>query len=179
MSLRSDATLEAFVKKIITNQSIMEIMKLPVIEKDDSEELIDEKRKVLIDKVISKTAQIPILIEDEITPKTINGVTYSEYGKKRITVSFAQSVKLNHDLFGKPQIDIDIYYDNTEMDDVFKLVDLISDEFSGQDLEIELDNEKSFIRNIRCEGQIAQTSMINNFERIGLRFSFFATLYKN
>ena len=40
-------------------------------------------------------------------------------------------------------------------------------------------NNISFIRNIRCEGQTAQTAMINNYERIGIRFSFFATLYKN
>lgn len=179
MSLRSDATFEAFARRIMYNPNIMNILKLPVLTKEDSEDLIAEKRSVLIDKFVSKTAQIPSPLEREFEPKTIDGIVYDQYGKIRIAISFAQSVKLNHDLFGKPQVDIIIYYDNTEVENIYKLLDLISDEFSGQDLEIEINNERSFIRNIRCEGQISQTAIINNYERIGLRFSFYATLYKN
>ena len=179
MSLRADATLEAFINRIIHNEKIMEILKLPVISKDDDQDLIDEKRHVLINKFITKTSQVPSDLDSKIQEKTINGIKYSEHGKKRITVSFAQSIKMDHDLFGNPQVDINIYYDNTDMEDVFKLLDLISDEFSGQNLEVILENQKSFIRNIRCEGQTAQTAIINNYERIGIRFSFFATLYKN
>ena len=81
--------------------------------------------------------------------------------------------------FGNPQIDINIYYDNTNMPHVFKLLDLISDEFSGQDLVVDLGNEKQMIKKIKCEGITAQVAMINNYERIGIRFSFYATLYKN
>ena len=179
MSLRADATLEAFINRIIHNQEIMAMLKLPVISKDDDQDLIDEKRHVLINKFITKTSQVPSDLDSKIQEKTINGIKYSEHGKKRITVSFAQSIKMDHDLFGNPQVDINIYYDNTDMEDVFKLLDLISDEFSGQNLEVILENQKSFIRNIRCEGQTAQTAIINNYERIGIRFSFFATLYKN
>lgn len=179
MSLRSDATLEAFAKRIMYNKEIMDIMKLPVLKDTDSEDLIAEKREVLIDKFITKTAQIPSPLEREYEPKTIDGIEYKEYGKIRIALSFAQSVKLNHDLFGKPQVDIIVYYDNTEIANIYKLLDLLSDEFSGQDLKLELDDGKSFIRNIRCEGQISQTAIINNYERLGLRFSFYATLYKN
>ena len=179
MSLRADATLEAFINRIIKNESIMNILKLPVIEKEDNQDLIDEKRKVLIDKFISKTAQVPYELGSKFPTVTINDIKYSDYGKIRLTVSFAQSIKTNHDLFGNPQVDINIYYDNTEMNNIFKLLDLLSDEFSGQDLKIITENEKSFIRNIRCEGQTSQTAMINNYERIGLRFSFYATLYKN
>lgn len=179
MSLRANATLEAFINRIIRNQEIMNILKLPTITNNDSQDLIDEKRNVLIDKFVSKTAQVPYELGSEFPEVIINEIEYSDYGKIRITISFAQSIKTNHDLFGNPQVDINIYYDNTEMNDIFKLLDLISDEFSGQNLEIIVNNEKSFIRNIRCEGQTAQTSMINNYERIGLRFSFYATLYKN
>lgn len=179
MSLRADATLEAFLNKIIHNKQIMDILKLPVIETTDNQDLIDEKRNVLINKFISKTAQVPYDLDTTFNNVVIDNKLYSDYGKKRITISFAQSIKLNDDLFGNPQVDINIYYDNTEMNDVFKLVDLISDEFSGQNLEVILKDQKSFIRNIRCEGQTAQTAIINNYERIGLRFSFFATLYKN
>lgn len=178
MSLRADATLEAFINRIIRNQEIMEILKLPVISNEDSQDLIDEKRVVLIDKFISKTSEISYELGSEFPEVIINNITYSDYGKIRLTISFAQSIKLNHDLFGNPQVDINIYYDNTEMNNVFKLVDLLSDEFSGQNLEVMIDNKKSFIRNIRCEGQTAQVAMINNYERIGLRFSFFASLYK-
>ena len=179
MSLRADDTLEAFVNKIIHNKEIMDIMHLPFISATDSEELIDEKRIVLIDKFITKTAQVPYELGTTFDDVEIDNIVYSDYGKIRITISFAQSIRTNHDLFGNPQIDINVYYDNTEMNNIYKLFDLISDEFSGKDLLIEVGNDKSFIRNIRCEGQTAQTAIINNFERAGLRFSFFATLYKN
>lgn len=179
MSLRADDTLEAFINRIIHNKKIMDIMHLPVISLNDSEELISEKRVVLIDKFITKTAQVPFELEATYEDVEIDNVIYSDYGKIRITIAFAQSIKTNHDLFGNPQVDINIYYDNTEMDNIYKLFDLISDEFSGQDLIINVGEQKSFIRNIRCEGQTAQTAIINNYERAGIRFSFFATLYKN
>ena len=35
------------------------------------------------------------------------------------------------------------------------------------------------LKEIKCEGITSQVSMINNYERIGIRFSFYATLYKN
>ena len=116
---------------------------------------------------------------DEFKEIEIDNKKYSNYGKTRITVSFAQSIAMHNDIFGNPQVDINVYYDNTNLDNVFKIIDLISDEFSGQDLEIKSENENSFIRNIRCEGQTSQTAMINNYERMGIRFSFYATLYKN
>ena len=65
------------------------------------------------------------------------------------------------------------------MDNVFKLLDLISDEFSGKDLTVELNDGKQILKNIKCEGITSQVAMINNYERIGIRFSFYATLYKN
>jgi len=178
MALNSDATLEAFVNRIIRNKEIMEILKLPLIESSDDEDLIDEKRKVLIDKFVRKSAEIPNLLDSDYEDVEIDKVTYSDYGKIRITISFAGDIKLHHDLFGNPQLDILIYYDNTEIDNIYKLLDLISDEFSGQDLEVKLNNERTYIRNIRNEGIITQTAMINNYERLGIRFSFYANLYK-
>lgn len=178
MALNSDATLEAFVNRIIRNKEIMEILKLPLIKDSDDEDLINEKRKVLIDKFVRKTAEIPNLLDSEYEDVEIDKKTYSDYGRIRITISFAGDIKLHHDLFGNPQVDILIYYDNTEIDNIYKLLDLISDEFSGQNLEVELKNEKTYIRNIRNEGIITQTAMINNYERLGIRFSFYANLYK-
>lgn len=180
MGLRSDATLEAFINRIIRNEEMMEILKLPLIKPTDSEEIIDEKRKVLINKFVSKTAQIPNLLDSNFEEKVIDGEIYADYGKMRLTISFSTDIKLHHDLFGNPQVDILIYYDNTEINDndAYKLLDLISDEFSGKDLEVQADEGKTFIRNIRNEGVITQTPIINNYERVGLRFSFYATLYK-
>ena len=71
MALRADATLEAFINRIIRNSEIMEILKLPLIEKDDDEELIDEKRKVLIDNKVdflvdNTTNQIFPILSDSI-----------------------------------------------------------------------------------------------------------------
>ena len=41
------------------------------------------------------------------------------------------------------------------------------------------DEEKQFIRELKCEGITSQVAIINNYERVGMRFSFYATLYKN
>ena len=103
-----------------------------------------------------------------------NGTIYEFYAILSSTFASAKLTKII-DERGK---EINIYYDNTKMENIFKLLDLISDEFSGKDLIVEMGNEKRFIRNIRCEGQTAQTAIINNYERVGLRFSFFATVYK-
>ena len=96
-----------------------------------------------------------------------------------MTIALAASVKLDSYIFGNPQIEINIYYDNTKMENIFKLFDLISDLFSGISLEVKTEDKKQFIRDLKCEGITAQVSMINNYERVGIRFSFYATLYKN
>ena len=179
MSLRSEETMEAFINKITYNSEIMNILNLPTILKTDAEDIRLQKRKRIIDKVIVKSSQDPFELAKKFPEVTINGVTYKDYGKTRISISMAQSIKTGSYLFGNPQVDINIYYDNTNMDKTFKLLDLISDEFSGQDLIVDLGNEKQMLKSIKCEGITAQVAMINNYERIGIRFSFYATLYKN
>ena len=179
MSLRSEETMEAFINKIIQNQDIMDILNLPTILKTDSNDIITQKRKRIIDKVIVKSSQEFTEIAKKFPDVTIDGITYSDYGKIRISISMAQSIKMNSYLFGNPQIDINIYYDNTNMENIFKLLDLISDEFSGQNLEVKLKDGKQMLKDIKCEGITSQVAMINNYERIGIRFSFYATLYKN
>lgn len=177
MSLKPEETLEAFINKIIRNKDIMDILKLPPILKTDSKQIINKKRKVAIDKVIVKSAQEPTELNKKFPAVEFDGVIYDKYGGIRLTISFAQSIKLNSYLFGNPQIDINIYYDNTEGIPL-KLLGLISDEFSGQNLEIQLDEGKQMIKEIKCEGITSQTAIINNYERVGIRFSFYATLYK-
>lgn len=178
MSLRSNEIMEAFVSKIIQNSEIMDILELPTILKTDSDEIKLQKRKRLIDKVIVKSSQEWLEIAKEMPKITIDGKTYSGYGKIRISISMAQSIKMNSYLFGNPQIDINIYYDNTNMENIFKLLDLISDEFSGQNLEVKLKNGKQYLKEIKCQGITSQVASINNYERIGIRFSFYATMYK-
>lgn len=179
MSLRSEQIMEAFINKITQNPEIMNILNLPTILKTDTDEIKLQKRKRIIDKVIVKSSQEWTELAKKFPDVTIEGVTYSDYGKIRISISMAQSIKMNSYLFGNPQVDINIYYDNTNMENIFRLLDLISDEFSGQDLIVELGNERQMLKKIKCEGITSQVSMINNYERIGIRFSFYATLYKN
>ena len=179
MSLRSEETMEAFINKIAQNSEIMNILNLPTILKTDTEEIKLQKRRRIIDKVIVKSSQEWTELAKKFPEITIDGITYSDYGKTRISISMAQSIKMHSYLFGNPQVDINIYYDNTNMENIFKLLDLISDEFSGKDLIVDLGNEKQMLREIKCEGITSQVSMINNYERIGIRFSFYATLYKN
>lgn len=179
MSLRIDNTLEAFVQKIITNQQIMNILNLPTIKEEDTNEVSIRKRKLLIDKVISKSAQEPYELGKNFPEVEIEGVKYKDYGKIRMTVSLAASIKTGSYLFGNPQVDINIYYDNTNMENIFKLFDLISDLFSGITMKVKTDNGEEFIRELKCEGITSQVAIINNYERVGIRFSFYATLYKN
>lgn len=178
MSLRIDETLESFIKRITENQEIMNIMKLPTILNKDTEEIKIKKRKAIIDKVIVKSAQEPYELSKKFPEIEIDGIKYKDYGKVRMTISLAQSIKMNSYIFGNPQIDINIYYDNTENINIFKLLDLISDEFSGQDLDVKIDGSKQMIKHIKCEGITTQVAMINNYERVGIRFSFYSTLYK-
>lgn len=179
MSLRSEETMEAFVSKITQNSEIMNILNLPTILESDSEEVKTQKRKRIIDKVIVKSAQEWTELAKKFPEIEIDGVIYKDYGKTRVSISMAQSIKTGSYLFGNPQVDIFIYYDNTNMENIFKLLDLISDEFSGQELIVDLGDSKQMVKDIKCEGITSQVSMINNYERIGIRFSFFATLYKN
>lgn len=178
MSLRSNETMEAFINKIIQNSEIMDILKLPTILKTDTDEIKLQKRKRLIDKVIVKSSQEWLEIAKKMPEITIDEKTYSDYGKIRMSISMAQSIKMHNYLFGNPQVDINIYYDNTNMENVFKLLDLISDEFSGQNLEVKLKDGRQYLKEIKCEGITSQVAMINNYERVGIRFSFYATMYK-
>nr|DAN13462.1 MAG TPA: hypothetical protein [Caudoviricetes sp.] len=180
MALRAKETLDAFVNAIITNKEIMDILKLPTILETDSEATKRKKKKMAIDKVIVKSSQEPADLAKEMPPVKIDGVEYKGFGKIRMAICFAQSIKMSSELFGNPQIDIDIFYDNTtEMDNTFVLIDLISNLFSGQKLKIDVGEEKQIIRDIKNEVITSQVSIINNYERIGMRFSFYATLYKN
>ena len=158
---------------------IMDILKLPTIKDSDTDTVKNKKRKLLIDKVISKTAQVPQELGKDFPEVTINNIKYKGYGKIRITVAFAASIKMNSYLFGNPQVEINVYYDNTNMDNVLKLFDLISDEFSGQDIEIKINNESGILKQLKCQGITAQVAIINNYERVGIRFSYYATVYKN
>lgn len=178
MSLRADATLESFVDKLIRNQAIMNILHLPTILDTDTEDIIKKKRILLIDKVITKSAQEPYELGKNFPKVMIDNVEYVNYSDIRITISLASSIKLHSELFDNPQVDINIYYDNTKMENVFKLLDLISDEFSGKDLIVKTENKNKLLRKLTCEGITSQIAIINNYERVGIRFSFYATLYK-
>lgn len=179
MALNAENTLEAFVDRLSRNSEIMNILKLPTIKDSDTNTVKNKKRKLLIDKVISKTAQVPQDLGKDFPEVTINNIKYKGYGKIRITVAFAASIKMNSYLFGNPQVEINVYYDNTNMDNVLKLFDLISDEFSGQDIEIKINNESGILKQLKCQGITAQVAIINNYEKVGIRFSYYATVYKN
>ena len=115
MSLRSNETMEAFISKLTQNSEIMNILNLPTILKTDTEEIKLQKRKRLIDKVIVKSSQEWVEIAKKMPEITIDGKTYSDYGKIRISVSMAQSIKTGSYLFGNPQFDINIYYSTRNM----------------------------------------------------------------
>lgn len=179
MALNIGETLEAFVKQITSNKEIMDILALPTILKTDTIEIKRKKRKMLIDKCILTQAQDPYELNKKFPEIIIEGERYNHYGDIRLTITLAQSIKMNSDIFGNPQVDFNIYYDNTkEMNNVFKLLSLISDEFSGKTLIVPIENGKQMIKDLKCEGLSSQVAIINNYERVGIRFSFYSTLYK-
>ena len=59
MALNANNALEAFIDRISRNSNIMNILKLPTITNSDSSTIKNKKRKLLIDKLITKTAQVP------------------------------------------------------------------------------------------------------------------------
>lgn len=180
MGLRSEETLNTFLDKIIENEEIMKLMDLPIINLDDTQ-AIKNKKITIIKKNITKTIQNPYELGIENKKMQIDGKSYNIYSDYRITITMAQSIKTNSDIFGNPQVDINIYYDNTKCENIFKIVDLISDEFSGKYLKIKFEEdskEYEMEKLITCVGQTSQTPIINNYERIGIRFSFYASLYK-
>ena len=84
MSLRSEQIMEAFINKITQNSEIMNILNLPTILKTDNDEIKLQKRKRIIDKVIVKSSQEWTELAKKFPDVTIEGVTYSDYGKTRI-----------------------------------------------------------------------------------------------
>ena len=113
MSLRINDTLEAFIEKIITNKEIMDILKLPTINPNDTEAVKNKKRKMVIDKAISKSAQEPYELGKSFPEVEIDGIKYKNYGETRMTVALAASIKTGSYLFGNPQVEINIYLEGT------------------------------------------------------------------
>lgn len=176
MALELNGTINGFINRIVTNKEIMDILGLPVLTGDESEDLLF-KKKYIYKKIIFTTIQNPESLSMKVKKETLDGVNFPKNTNYKISFTLAQS--LNADgIFGKPQLDVFIYYDNTNCDDLFKLIDLISDSFTEQNIKIKTKDGEQFIRNINCEGQTSQVAIINNFERIGIRFSFYASLYK-
>lgn len=173
-------TLEEVKRRIIYNSNIMKLMNLPIIEKDDDEIIINQKINQVINKVITLTAQNPRALGERIKPIMINDIIYDKYEEIRMTISILQSNILGSDLFGNPRIEINIYYDNNSPQKALKILDLISNEFSGKKIDVFWEeNGKKYItqRELTNEGMNTQTANINNYEKVGIRFSFYATQY--
>ena len=174
-------TLDSIKNRIINNKKIMQLMNLPIIEKNDSEIIKNQKINQVINRVITTTAQNPRALGEKTKAITINDITYDKYEEIRITISIIQSAIINSDIFGNPRIEINIYYDNSNPNKALKLIDLLSNEFSGKKIDIvwEDDDGKVYVtqRELTCEGNTTQTANINNYEKVGIRFSFFATHY--
>lgn len=178
--LLSYETLEAVKKRIINNKKIMELMNLPVIKSTDSESIKNQKINQVINKAITTTAQSPRALGERVVPIQIDGITYDKYEEIRITLSILQSNTLSSAVFGNPRLEINVYYDNNRPKNALKLIDEISNEFSGKDISVIWEEDgKEYVtqRELECEGMITQSSNINNYERVGIRFNFFASHY--
>lgn len=173
-------TLEEVKRRIIYNSDIMKLMNLPVIEKDDSETIINQKINQVINRAITLTAQNPRPLGERLKPIEIDGIIYDKYEEIRMTISILQSNILGSDIFGNPRIEINIYYDNNNPKKALKILDLLSNEFSGKYLTIPWEKDgKKYItqRELTNDGMNTQTANINNYEKVGIRFSFYATQY--
>lgn len=173
-------TLEEVKRRIIYNSDIMKLMNLPVIEKDDSETIINQKINQVINRAITLTAQNPRPLGERLKPIEIDSIIYDKYEEIRMTISILQSNILGSDIFGNPRIEINIYYNNNNPKKALKILDLLSNEFSGKYLTIPWEKDgKKYItqRELTNDGMNTQTANINNYEKVGIRFSFYATQY--
>ena len=101
MSLRLNSTMDAFIDKMTRNEKIMTLMNLPTILDTDNEDIKKKKKTLIIDKVITKTAQNPFELNKDFPEIKIGNIRYKGYGKKiRMAVSLAQSIKMNSYVFG-------------------------------------------------------------------------------
>lgn len=173
-------TLESIKKRIINNSEIMKLMNLPTISKEDDEVTRNQKINQVINKAITTTAQNPRALGEKIKPITIKDIVYDNYEEIRMTISMIQSASIGSDIFGNPRIEINIYYDNNNPKKALKILDLLSNEFSGKDIDVIWEeNEVEYVtsRELTCEGLITQTANINNYEKMGIRFSFYVSHY--
>lgn len=174
-------TLESIFKRISENQKIMTLMGLPTVKYDDTEDIKKAKINKLIKKYVTKTAQNPTYLGEKVIPITIDKITYKDYGNIRVTISIIQGSSLSSDIFGNPKIEINVYYDNSNPDKALKILDTLSNEFSGKDLDVYWEDEdnKTYLtkRELKCDALNTQSQNINNYEVVGIRFSFYASHY--
>lgn len=173
-------TLEAIRKRIMYNDKIMTLMNLPVLDKEDSEKVLNQKINQVIKRAITISVQNPKVLGEKATPVKIGNVVYDKYLDTRMTISILQSNTVGGTIFGNPRIEINIYYDNNNPDNALKILDLLSNEFSGKDLNIvweEDGNVYTRARELKCVGVITQNPNINNYEVCGIRFSFYVSHY--
>lgn len=173
-------TLEAVRERIMYNDKIMTLMNLPTLSKNDSEKVLNQKINQVIKQAITLTVQNPKTLGEPATPVKIGNKVYDKYLDTRMTISILQSNTLSGTIFGNPRIEINIYYDNSNPDNALKILDLLSNEFSGKDLNVvweEDDKTYTRARELKCVGVITQNPNINNYETCGIRFSFYAPHY--
>ena len=95
MALNANNALEAFIDRISRNSDIMNILKLPTITNSDSSTIKNKKRKLLIDKVITKTAQVPEELGKNFPEIVIDNIAYKNFIINSLQVCYITVIILN------------------------------------------------------------------------------------
>lgn len=182
MGLHLADTLENVIELLAYNKEIMDIMKLPTLSKTDSEVIRNQKLNQAIKQCITKSAQNPQALGEKFEPVIIDGVTYADFGEIRIAVSTTQGITTLNPEFGRQKLDINIFYNNTtDTDKALKILDLISDLLSNIELKIlweDKEGKTCWLKRFLEDGIIlTQTAVINNYEKVGIRYMFYNSYY--
>lgn len=164
-------TLNSFWNRITHNKEIMELMKLPVMDKNDSDEIRGIKEKIIRELVTKGTIQLKENLPAKPDTYEIDGIEYGPFGFIRITISLAPSEEARTDTFLKDQIEIAVHYERTQADNAFKIVDLIKKIFVNKYLSIEGHNPRIITGGKNLTPQVT----VATYEKIPIRFSYYAS----
>lgn len=174
-------TLNTIFDEIIRDEHIMKLMNLPTINDNDPIEINTKKTNQVIKRAITFSSENPGALGERFPKIKIGDNVYSDYGKIRMTICNMQSDDLGSDIFGRPRVEIAIYHLSEDTEKALEIINYLAKKFSRRKIEIEWTDDAGFkhisYRELTCRGIITQVPNINNYEKSGIRFSYFASYY--
>lgn len=177
-------TLETIFKEIVKDKKIMDIMNLPTVYDTDTETVKNKKINQLLKKVITFSVQNPIALgNNTIKDMTIDGIQYKNPGKIRMTICNLQGLNPGGIVFGRPRVEISIYYTNEDALKAAEIIKRLTKKFSGRKIDVEWEDDNGFKHisptELECLGAVTPAPNINFYEKAGVRFGYYSSYYSS